>query len=93
MINIIIAMLLLVSLLNAKTVFEKYGISIGNGKYIGININWDGSCYNLVVAGDAHGSASNCSKNINNYWALGGGCGSITGGVEDVVNKILQCTR
>jgi len=81
----------------AKTVFEKYGLEIGNGKTVWLRADWDGSCYTLDMGGDRYGSATNCNREVNNYWSVSG-CGSsqssINGGVTEVANKMLElCQR
>jgi len=95
--RIVIVLMLLLSIVNGKTVFEKYGVGIGNGNTVWLRVDWDGSCYTLNMGGDRYGSATNCSGEINNYWSVSG-CGSsqssVNGEVTDAANKMLElCQR
>ena len=99
MFSIILILAIAISYSNAKyrtSILKKYNIDVGNGKTIWLTVDLIdnyGKCFNLAIGGDYYGSASNCSADINGYWAYTG-CGSsqrsTNGGVSDIATKILQ---
>lgn len=85
---------------DTTVLFEKYGITVGNGKNVWIKVHSIDNytkCYELLVGGDYTGNASNCSDNINgewSYYACGKSKRIAKGKPIEIANKIFkECSK
>jgi hypothetical protein len=81
----------------AERLWEDMGIDLGAGKYMWATLDYDQNCGFNVQAGSNNtnisGNASNCSKEMNGYWAVqacGSSNGSLYGGPEEVIREIVS---